>query len=162
MKDHLGVGGRLHHGAFAHQLAAQRQAIGEVAVVAYGEAAGVELGKQGLHITQDGFAGGRIADMADGCVAGQAIDDFAAGKRIADQAEAALGVKAPPVERHDAGGFLAAMLQGVQSERGNRGGIRMTEYAEYPALFAQPVAIDIDGLGFDHENRPSSPSSSPC
>ena len=154
MKDHLGVGGRLHHGAFADQLAPQRQAVGEIAVVADGEAAGIELGEERLHVAQDGFAGGRIADMTDGGGAGQAVDDFAAGKRVADQPETALGVKALAVERHDAGGFLAAMLQGVQSERGNGGGIRMTEYAEHPALFAQPVVVDIEGLGFGHEIGP--------
>ena len=65
MQDHLGVGGRLHHGAVAHQLAAQREAVGEIAVVADGEAAAVEFGEQRLHVAQDGLAGGRIAHMAD-------------------------------------------------------------------------------------------------
>ncbi len=50
MQDHLGVGGRLHHGAFAHQLAAQRQAVGQIAVVPNGEAASVQFGKQRLHV----------------------------------------------------------------------------------------------------------------
>ena len=65
MQDHLGVGGRLHDGAVAHQLAAQRQPIGQVAVVADREAAGIEFGEQRLHVAQHRFAGGRIADMAD-------------------------------------------------------------------------------------------------
>ena len=98
MQDHLGVGGRLHHRAFAHQLAAQRQAVGEIAVVADGEAAGVQFGEQRLHVAQDGFAGGRIAHMADGDGAGQAVDHFAAGEGVADEAEAALGVEALAVE----------------------------------------------------------------
>ena len=72
MQDHLGVGGRLHHGAFVHELFAQRDAVGEVAVVADGEAAAFQFGEQRLHVAQDGFAGGRIADMTDGrpCRAG--------------------------------------------------------------------------------------------
>ena len=45
MQDHLGVRGRLHHGAFAHELTAQREPVGEVAVVADGKAAGIELGE---------------------------------------------------------------------------------------------------------------------
>ena len=65
MQDHLGVGGRLHDRAVAHQLAPQGQAVGQVAVVADGEAAAVELGEQRLHVAQDGLAGGGIADMAD-------------------------------------------------------------------------------------------------
>ncbi len=66
MQDHLGVGGRLHDRAFAHQFAAQRQAVGQVAVMADGEAAGFEFGEQRLDVAQQGLAGGRIADMADG------------------------------------------------------------------------------------------------
>ena len=65
MQDHLGVGGRLHHGAVPHQLAAQREAVGEVAVVTDSETAGIELGEQRLHIAQDGGAGRGIADVAD-------------------------------------------------------------------------------------------------
>ena len=55
MQDDLGVGGRLHHGAFAHELSAQRQSVGQVAVVADGEAAGIELGEQRLHVAQRWF-----------------------------------------------------------------------------------------------------------
>ncbi len=143
MQDHLGVGGRLHHGAFAHQLAAQRQAVGEVAVVADGEAAGIEFGEQRLHVAQNGLAGGRIAHMADGGVAGQAIDHFAPGEGVADEAEAALGVETLAVEADDAGGFLAAMLERVQAERGDRGGVGMAEDAEHAALLAQPVVVGI-------------------
>ncbi len=48
------------------------------------------------------------------------------------------------VERDDAGGFLAAVLEGVQAERGNRGGVGMTENAEYAAFFAEPVRVEIE------------------
>ena len=58
MQDHLGVRGRLADRAVGHQLAAQRQAIGEVAIVADREAARGELGEQRLDIAQDGPAGG--------------------------------------------------------------------------------------------------------
>ena len=153
MQDHLGVGGRLHHGAVAHQLAAQRQAVGEIAVVADGEAAGIELGEQRLHVAQDGLAGGRIAHMADGGVAGQAVDHLAAGEGVADQAEAALGVKALAVEGDDAGGFLAAVLQRVQAERGDGGGIGMAEDAEHAAFLAQPVVVGVAEGGFRHGHR---------
>ena len=45
MEDDLRVGRRLHHGAFAHQLAAERQSVGEIAVMPDGKAAGIELGE---------------------------------------------------------------------------------------------------------------------
>ena len=111
MQDHLGVAGRLHDRAVAHQLAAQRQAVGEVAVVGDGKAAAVELAEQRLHVAQDRLAGGRIAIVADRGAAGQAVDHLAAREGVADQAHAALGMEPRAVERHDAGRFLAAVLQ---------------------------------------------------
>ena len=50
-------------------------------------------------------------------------------------------MKTLAVERDDAGGFLAAMLQGMQAERGDGRGIGMAENAEYAAFLAQPVPI---------------------
>src|SRR5580693_541852 len=50
----------------------------------------------------------------------------------------------PVVERDDAGGLLAAMLKRVQAECGDGRSVRVTEYAEYTALFAQPVRIKIE------------------
>ena len=153
MEDHLRVGRRLHHGAFAHQLAAQRQAIGEIAVMADGKAAGIELGEQRLHVAQNGIAGGRITHMADCGVAGQAIDHLAARKGVADEAEATLGVETLAVEADDAGGFLAAMLQRVQAERGNRRGVGVAEDTEYAALFTQPIAVEVEEGSFCHGHR---------
>ena len=144
MQDHLGVGGRLHHGAFVHQRATQRDAVGQIAVVADGKAAALELGEQRLHVAQHGFAGGRITHMADGGGAGQAVDHLAPGEGVPDQAEAALGMEALAVEGHDAGSFLAAVLERVQAERGDGGGIRVAEYAEHAALLAQAVGIRIE------------------
>ena len=40
-----------------------------------------------------------------------------------DQAEPALGMEAFAVEGDDAGRLLPAVLQGVQAERGDRGGV---------------------------------------
>ena len=65
---------------------------------------------------------------------------------VADEAHAALGMEALAVERDDAGGFLAAMLQRVQPERGDRGGVRMAEDAEHAALLVQAVLFEIDTL----------------
>ena len=136
VQDHFGVGGGLHHGAVEHELAAQRQSVGEVAVMADRETAGVEFGEQRLHVAQDGGACRGIADMADRGVAGQALDHFAAGEGVADEAEPAFTVEAAAVEGDDAGGFLAAMLEGVQSERGDGGGLGVAENAEHAAFFA--------------------------
>ena len=82
--------------------------------------------------------------MADGSGAGQAVDDFAPREGVADQTEAAFGVEALAVEGDDAGGFLAAVLKRMQSERGDGCSVGMAEYAKDAALFAQPVRIRIE------------------
>src|SRR5262249_32939901 len=79
--------------------------------------------------------------MPDRDRAGQAVDHLAAGEALAHEAHAALGVEALAIIGDDAGGFLAAMLQGVQSERRDRRGIGVAEHAEYAALLTQPVII---------------------
>ena len=111
------------------------------------EAAAVELGEQRLHVAQDGLAGGRIAHMAHGRHAGQAVDHLAAGEVVADEAHAAFGMEPLAVEGDDAGRFLAAVLERVQAERGDRRGVGMAEYAEYAAFLAQPVAVKVDRRG---------------
>jgi hypothetical protein len=122
--------------AVAHEFAPQGQSIGQIAVVADREAAGIELGEQRLHVAQDGCACGGIADMADRGAAGKPLDYFAAGEGIADQTEPAFTVKSGAVEGDDAGGFLAAVLQGVQSESGDGGGFRVAEDTEHAAFLA--------------------------
>ena len=141
VQDDLGVGGRLADGAGGDQLAPQRQRVGEVAVVGDGEAAGVEVGEQRLHVAQDGVAGGGVAVVAEGDVALEAADDVGLVEVVADEAEAALGMEMVAVEGDDAGGLLAAMLQGVQPERGQRGGVLVAEDAEDAALLAQAIVV---------------------
>src|SRR5690606_5939009 len=81
------------------------------------------------------------AHMADGPVARQPVDDGALGERVADEAHVPLGMEALTVERDDAAGLLAAMLQGVQTEDGEGRGILMAEDAEDAALLAELVVV---------------------
>jgi hypothetical protein len=79
--------------------------------------------------------------MADRGMARQrSIHGRSAGEMVADEAKAALGIEAPAVEGDDAGGFLSAVLQRVQAERGDCGGLGMAENAENAAFLAQTVA----------------------
>ena len=139
MQDDLGIGGRLADGAGGDELLAQGEGVGEIAVVGDGEAAGVDVGKQRLHVAQHRIAAGRIAIVADGDVALQALDDAGAGEVVADEAHAALGVELPAVEGDDAAGFLAAMLEGVQAERGDGGGFGVPKNTKDPAFLAESV-----------------------
>jgi hypothetical protein len=56
------------------------------------------------------------------------------------------------------------MLEGVQSERRDRRGIRVAEHAEYTALLTQPVVIEAICVGsFDHlAHLASNPASCPA
>ena len=81
--------------------------------------------------------------MADGGGAGEAVDHLAAGEGVADEAEAALGVEAAAVEGDDAGGFLAAMLEGVKAERRDSGGVGVAVDAEDAAFLAERVALQV-------------------
>ena len=143
VQHHLGVGGRLADRTILDQLMSQRQPVGEVAVVADGEAAALDLGEQRLHVAQNGLAGGGVADVADRRVSGELLDDVGVGEGVADQAETPLGVETAAIEGDDAGGLLAAVLQRVQAERGDGGGVGVAEDAEYAAFLAQRVTIQI-------------------
>ena len=60
---------------------------------------------------------------------------------VADEAHVALGAEraALAVEGDDAAGFLSAMLQGVEAEGGQDGGVLASEDAEHAALVSHPV-----------------------
>jgi hypothetical protein len=74
VKDHLSVGRRLADGAFSDEGLAQSERIGEVAVVAEREAAGLKVDEERLDVPQYGIAAGRVSNMANGHVAHQAVD----------------------------------------------------------------------------------------
>src|ERR1044072_91639 len=67
----------------------------------------------------------------------------AGGGRGGGEAEAAFRVEAAAVVGDDAGGLLAAVLQGVQPECGDGGSLRVAENAEHAALLAQRVPFKI-------------------
>ena len=147
-QDDLGVGRRLADRAAADELAPERQAVGQVAVMGDRKAARLELGEQRLDVAQHRLAGGRVADMADGGLAGKAVDDGGAGEVIADETLAPLGMKALAVEGDDAGRLLAAVLQGVQAERDDRRRVGVAEDPEDAAFLVQAVLVEIDaGIG---------------
>ena len=66
---------------------------------------------------------------------------------IAHQPEPTLGVESRTVEGDDARRLLSPVLQRMQPQRGDRGGVGMAEDAEYAAFLAQAVGIDIEALG---------------
>ena len=99
----------------------ERHGVGQVAVVAEGEAAELEVGEQRLDVALDRIAGRGVAVVADRrCARAGARCAALEVKLSADEAEAARGVEMRAVVGDDAGRFLAAVLQRVQAERRQR------------------------------------------
>ena len=84
---------------------------------------------------------------------GRRGDDVVRRRRLSPtMAQCRSVVELLAVEGDDAAGLLAAVLQGVQAERGQRGGVGMAEDAEDAALLAQLVVIE--GIGGQHGTGP--------
>jgi hypothetical protein len=69
-------------------------------------------------------------------------------------AHGAVSVKLFAVIGDNSGGFLAAMLKGVEPERSQRSGVGMSENPENTAFFMRMVVIE--GLCCQHELRTES------
>ena len=149
--EHLAVHRRLEQAAAPHQRPAQGGGVGEVAVVPDSEAAEFEIGEQRLHVAQHRLTGGGVAVVADGARAWQLGHDPGVREVLADQAEAAMGVEAATVVGDDTRRFLAAVLQSVQAEGGDGGGVGTVPDAEYATFFMRLVVVDFDFL---HQETP--------
>src|SRR3974390_1514264 len=90
--------------------------------------------------------------MADRRMAVEALDHVLRGEILADMAHAAMGVELLAVIGNDAGRFLAAMLEGVEAERGEGRGFGMAENAEHAAFLMRMIVLDGQGAqpGFGH------------
>ena len=153
MNEHLTVGGGLEQAAAANELAVQLVCVGQVAVMCHGETAELEVREQRLHIAQNGLARGGVAVMPHRDPSGQRADDLRIAEIIANQPKPAVGVEPLAIVADDPGRLLAAMLQRMQAERGNRGGIRHVPDAEYATLIVEFVVGFgvIVVVGFDAE-----------
>ena len=77
--------------------------------------------------------------MADGGAALQGTDDALSREAVGDMAHGAVRMEVLTVMTDDAGSFLPAMLQRVQSEHGQRAGVGVPEHAEDGTLFMKTV-----------------------
>ena len=78
-----------------------------------GEPPEFKVCKQRLDVTEYGFAGGGVAHVAEGHTALQPVHDLFGFEIVGHVTEAAMAVKMLAVEGYKAGGFLAAMLEGM-------------------------------------------------
>ena len=158
MDNDLGVARRLEQAAAMHEPAPQLVGIGQVAVVADGEPAELEIGEQRLYVAHRHLAGRRIAHMADRGPPRKTADHLFRAEIVADLAHAAMGAELLAVISDDARRLLPAMLQRVQAECRECCCFGMTVDAEDAALLVQVVCIqnigdrgiDIHGIGVGH------------
>ena len=139
LDDDFGVGGGLEVSAVAFQSGADVAEVHQVAVVGDGDEALGGFDADGLRVEQRGVAGGGVARVADGHVAGKLGEDVV-GEDFRDQAHALDVGEVLAVGGGDAGGLLPAMLESVEAEIGLAGGVGMAVDGDYAAFFAEFVA----------------------
>src|SRR5208283_3960342 len=114
--------------------------IGEVAVVADGDLAAGTIHDERLGVLEVGTAGGRIADVSDGQLAGQRAQDVFV-EDLADEAHALEGAEVDAIRGRDARAFLAAMLQRVESVICQLRGIRVPVNPKQATIMPWPRAV---------------------
>ncbi len=139
LDDDLGVGSGLEVSAVALEAGAQVAEVDQVAVVRDGDEALGGIDANGLRVEQRRVAGGGVARVADGHVAGE-LGEHIVGEDFRDQAHALDVGQMLAVGGGDAGRFLAAMLEGVEGEIGFARGVRMAVDGDDAAFFVEFVA----------------------
>ena len=114
--------------------------VDEVAVVGDGQRAARVIDEQRLRVAQVGDAGGGVAVVADRQASGQARQAVL-GKHVVDPPHADLGLHGFAVRRHDAGAFLAAVLQGIEPQVGQLGGLGRTVDADDGAFVVKFIRV---------------------
>ena len=142
LDDDLGVGGGLEVGAVALEAGAEVAEVDQVAVVGDGDEALGGVDADGLGVEQRRVAGGGVAGVADGHVAGELGEHFV-GEDFRDQAHALDVGEMLAVGGGDAGRFLAAMLEGVEAEIGLARGVGMAVDGDDAAFFAELVEVHV-------------------
>jgi len=143
MENDLGVGVGLKDRPVLFQLGTQLLRIDQVAVVGDGHRAVRGIGRDRLGIAQARGAGGGVAHMPDGTMAGEALETLAA-EGVGHPAHGLLHLKGPAVGRGDAGRFLSAVLQRIEPEIDDVGGLGVVPHAEQPALVVELV-VELEG-----------------
>jgi hypothetical protein len=142
--DDLGIGSRLEDRTLGHQLLLEVHGVGNVAVVGDRETAGGKVREQRLDVAQARTTSGRIAHVARGDRARKPFKDLVVREHLRDVPDAAVRIEVAAIKADDADRFLAPVLEGMEPQRGHRGGIPGADHSEDPALLAEFVAIRIE------------------
>src|SRR5256885_4387658 len=140
MDDDFGVTVRLENRAAMFKLAAPFGGVGEIAVVAERDFALVAINHDGLRVEKSFIARGRVARVADGGAAGKCVQNIGS-ENFFDFAHGAVGVEFVAVAGDNAGGFLAAMLESVETEIDELRRFGMAEDSDDAAVVVEAVIL---------------------
>ena len=133
VEDDFGVAARLKDRPVAHELVAQLAGVDEVAVVGHGDLAVGAIDQEWLRVLELALAGRRIARVADSDMPRQSLERVLV-ERLGDLPHRARNPELLAVGRSDAGALLPSMLERIQAEVGEVGGLGMPEDSEDAAL----------------------------
>ena len=139
MDNDFAVAGRLKNRALFLQFGPQPRCVGQIAVVADGDLAAGAVDDQRLGVLDVGAARGGVADVADGQMPGQRAENVFV-EHLSDQPHTPVGTQVHAIRRGDAGAFLPAVLERVQSVVRQFRCIRMTVNAEQATIMPWPRA----------------------
>ena len=152
VQHHLGVHRRGEDRAALFEGLPQGFGIHDVAVVGDRDGAGLAAGKHrsGVAHTRVLVAGGGVAAVANGDAACEGCE-VGFGENVGDEAGAHLTLQRFAISRNDAGGLLPAVLQGVEHQVRELGGLGLAHRRRVPnphhrTLVAEDIAVVIVGL----------------
>lgn len=134
MEYHLRVGAGVEDGTVLFQFRSQRVVVHEVAVVRHRHGAEPVTGDEGLHVVDIGLPGGGVPDVPDGGGAGEP-GEFGLINDVGDETDAGDGAEDAVVDSDDSGALLAAVLESVEGEVAETGGVGVAVDANDAALF---------------------------
>ena len=117
MHHNFSVAGGLEDRTLLLEFLADKMRVDQIPVMGKRDHALVAIHSNGLRIEQRGVAGGGVAGMADRDPSGKPRQHLF-GEDVSHQAHGFVRVEPSFVGRNNAGRFLSAMLQGMQSEIG--------------------------------------------
>jgi hypothetical protein len=142
--DDLGVHGGLEDGAAGLQTTADVPGVGKGAVVADGDALAAVLHHEWLGVDEHGGAGGGVAHVADGQVPRELVQ-LVGVEDLGHQPQAPVHANPGAIPGDYAAGLLAPVLEGIEAEVSEAGGIGVAVDAEDAAVFAGLVGVSGNG-----------------
>src|SRR2546423_9851356 len=144
MDEDFAIGRRLEDRPLGHEVGTERLGVRQIAVVRERERALAVARENWLRVRNDRRAGGGVARMSDRDVTRETGDDLLA-EDVGDESHATMCAgDGTPIHRDHTSRLLAAMLEAVEPEIREAGGLRNARYADDAAHLpiSLPCAVE--------------------